>query len=188
MIKKLFEDQKDDETVIKIFRRHWLDLLPTGILSSFLIIFTLGLFIGHTFFSINKDLEKMIIVLESVFVLLAVTFFYVKWALYYLTIGVITNERIVDVDQNNLLSRNTASATLENIEDISVDVTGFWNTFFNVGTIAVMTAGEVPNLEFNLIKNPEGVANEIHQAIELAKEKEAKNVITITGNEPDPSN
>ncbi|PIY00064.1 hypothetical protein COZ22_01195, partial [bacterium (Candidatus Howlettbacteria) CG_4_10_14_3_um_filter_37_10] len=71
MIKKLFEDQKDDETVIKIFRRHWLDLLPTGILSSFLIIFTLGLFIGQTFFSINKDLEKMIIVLESVFVLLA---------------------------------------------------------------------------------------------------------------------
>ena len=168
MVNKFFEEQGEDETVYFTFGKHWLALVHPIIASGILIILGIaGLFLP-IYLDIKGDTYKIYLLFESLIFLMAVILFYVPWVLYYLSVGVLTNIRIVDIDQHSLFHRNTTFARLENIEDISIKTIGFLGTFFKVGRIDIMTAGEVPNLEYPYIKHPEKIAEEIHKAQQKA--------------------
>lgn len=173
MIKKLFEEQKNDEEVLLVFRRHWLALLPSILSSGVLFMVGIfGLFLPF-FVKITGESYNLYLLLESLIFIFAIVLFYISWVINHLSIGILTTQRLVDVDQHNLFWRNTAAALLKNVQDISVDVTGFLPTLFGVGAIHVMTAGEVPNVEYTYILHTESVVEKIHEAQDkLRKENE----------------
>ncbi len=65
---------------------------------------------------------------------------------YYLDKWVVTNKRVIDVEQRGFFARETSSARYHKIQDITVTISGFLPTLFNFGTIQIQTAAEV--LEF----------------------------------------
>lgn len=168
MIQKFFNGQKDDEVIILVAKKHWLSILPIIVFSGVLVILgTAGLFLP-LFMEIKGLAYNIYLLSESLIFLAAVVFFYVSWVLNYLSFGILTNERIIDIDQRGLFSSSQTAAQLESIEDVTANVSGLVSTILNVGTLLVMTAGEIPNIEFEYIKNPQAVAEAITKAQENA--------------------
>ncbi len=83
------------------------------------------------------------------------------WVLYSLNIFIITDERIIDIDQRGFFDQRVSEITYQKIQDVSFRTKGIWQTVLHYGSVVVQTAGEQANIELYGVKNPERV----HQAI-----------------------
>lgn len=68
-------------------------------------------------------------------------FLFIFWVNYYLDVWIITTQRLIDIEQKNLFSREIAEMRLSRIENVSVNVRGFIQTMLGFGDIVVETAG-----------------------------------------------
>lgn len=80
--------------------------------------------------------------------------FWTAWTTYYLDMWVITDRRIVDIDQKTLFRREMITAGLEKIQDITVDVDGVLPTLFGYGTLIIYTAGDHPDFRIENAARP----------------------------------
>jgi hypothetical protein len=99
---------------------------------------------------------------------------FIIFVLYYLNIHVVTNIRIVDIDQTGLFNHTVSELRLEKIEDVTSETKGVLGTLFNFGTVYVQTAGAKERFEFENIPDPAMVSKMILDL--YSKEKsESKN-------------
>jgi uncharacterized membrane protein YdbT with pleckstrin-like domain len=82
----------------------------------------------------------------SIWWLLLWTRFASEWTNHYLDIWVVTNKRVIDIEQRSFFSRQVSNFRVERVQDITTDVHGFFHTMLNFGDVHVQTASE--NLEF----------------------------------------
>lgn len=139
------------EEVVKIIRRHCLVLVPDVLMILVLAMLPLGLyqfFISDLlpFASEAKDFvaelfEEWKVFGYSIWLLMLWIFFFVEWTDYYLDLWVLTNTRIVDVEQKGFFHREVTSLSFSQIQDITVETRGFIETIFKFGTLHVQTAG-----------------------------------------------
>jgi hypothetical protein len=112
--------------------------------------------------------------LYSIATMLTVQFL-VMFHNYYLSLQIITNKRIIDIDQTGLFRREINSTSLDNIQDVTKKKTSIPQLFFNFGDVIVETAGRTgseaknaPNgFVFNNVPNPA----EISHLIQVVREK-----------------
>jgi len=83
---------------------------------------------------------------------------FVTW---YWNAFVVTNYRVIDVDQHGLFDRVVSEATFDKIQDVSYHVKGMCGTMLRYGTIVVQTAGATTNLELSCVRDPK----EVHHLI-----------------------
>lgn len=77
--------------------------------------------------------------------------------LYSLNALVITNQRLIDVDQRGFFHREVSESTFDKIQDVSFSMKGVSQTLFRYGTVLIQTAGAQSNLEIRYVQNPERV-------------------------------
>jgi hypothetical protein len=65
---------------------------------------------------------------------------------YFLDEWIVTNERVIDVNQKSFWSREVSSLFLDRVQDVDVDITGFFQTLFGFGTVTVESAGAEPGI------------------------------------------
>ncbi len=95
---------------------------------------------------------------------------FLRW---YYSIVIITNERIVDVDFHNIMSRQITSVNLNHVEEPVMSTRGFLNTMFQFGDVSVQTASEMPTLEAHNVPFPHKVVDIISRLSEdLEKRRE----------------
>ena len=76
------------------------------------------------------------------------------WLFYYLNVQIITDRRIVDIDQVGLFHHEVSELHIENIEDVTSEVSGVLGTVFNYGDVYVQTAASIERFEFSDVPNP----------------------------------
>jgi hypothetical protein len=152
-----FKKQYPDEKIILVLRRHWIIL--AGQIAVFLIliliplvIFFVGLSLFPEFFEIPySNLFFLIIVLYSAFIWL---YFFTAWADYYLDVWIITDKRVIDIEQKGLFKRIVAEQSLDRIQDVTAQTTGIAQTLLKYGTVHVQTAGEIQRFIFEDVPDP----------------------------------
>ncbi len=188
-----FPDQRPDEQVLLIVRPHWLMLLPAIILTVLLSLLPPIVFAVMDVSDITiSDLgTAAAAALVSAYYLTLVTYFYIRWVDYYLDVGIVTDSRIVDIDQLGLFRRNVDELDCKMVQDVAVTRHGIFQTLFNFGTLEIQTAGERRNFEFKGIPKPEEVQHLIAKAQgaqeEKKAEKEAKPEAAAAPQGPQPS-
>lgn len=107
------------------------------------------------------------------FYLFALFSFVLKfWLDYYLDQWVVTNQRVFDIEQKGLFSREVSIFNIAQIQNASVDIQGPLATFLDFGDVHVQTAGEGREFVFWQVPHP----NEIQkQLIELNRQNLTKN-------------
>ncbi len=161
---KLFPSQLEDEKIHIVVRQHWVVLLKKIIIwlmfAAALIFFRRygqanlpGLFEG-----LVGQVTELFVQVYTLFLTLAL---FIIWLLYYLNIQVITDRRIVDVDQVGLFFHEVSELHIQNIEDVTSDVGGVFGTLFNFGNVYVQTAGTKERFEFDQVPNPGGIEKTI---------------------------
>lgn len=96
--------------------------------------------------SMQNFLEKWATLGYSLWLLILWTFFFIEWTDYYLDIWIITNKRIIDVEQKGFFHREVTSFNYNQIQDITVETHGLLETFLKFGTLHIQTAGHNRNI------------------------------------------
>jgi membrane protein YdbS with pleckstrin-like domain len=150
--------QKSYEKIEYVLHRHPITFVP--ILFLFLVLLSVPVFV---YFMIAY-LYPVLFTGDMIFplaVLLACTyylgiylFFYAQFIDYYLDIWVVTNDRIVDIEQLGLFSRTISEVDLFRIQDVTTDVHGFFATIFHYGNVSIKTASANINIVFRNVSHP----------------------------------
>lgn len=158
-----FETQQDDEKVVLFLRQHPIVNLPW-------ILISLVLLIGPTalipFFLKFANLPfalppQYLLVATLLWYLVTFGFMFGSFLRWFFNIYIVTDRRIVDIDFYYLLFKRFSEAELSKIQDISFTVGGIAATVFDYGNVLIETAGELPNLEFEAVPQPEKVVETI---------------------------
>ncbi|MBP9695193.1 MAG: PH domain-containing protein [Candidatus Magasanikbacteria bacterium] len=86
---------------------------------------------------------------------------------FYLDVSVITNDRIVDIEQLGLFANSTGELDLFRIQDVTSEVKGIFATLFDYGTVFITTASNNSNIILHNIHHPNNIRNAL---IRLAEE------------------
>jgi uncharacterized membrane protein YdbT with pleckstrin-like domain len=93
------------------------------------------------------------------------------WTDYYLDTWVITNKRIVDIEQKGFFRRHTGSFRMERIQDVTIEINGILATLLRFGDIHVQTAGESREFVIKGIPKPKRLKEEILRQSDIVVEQ-----------------
>lgn len=153
----LFPGQQSGESIYLVVRQHWVILAKRlviwGILVAALMIVRHYLpLLGPVI--LEGAVAPLINMLIQVYILFLITSLFIIWVLYYLNMYIVTNERIVDVDQKGLFSHHVSELNMEKIEDVTSEVNGILGHIFDYGTVYIQTAGTRERFDFENVPNP----------------------------------
>ena len=161
-----FKGQRGGEEIILLLRRHWLVLL----FKFFPLIFILiGIVILHILASgvigfLNLGIDMLFIRLaESFLFMIFWVAFFIVWIDYYLDVWIVTTQRIINIEQAGLFSRQISELEHSKIQDVTSEVKGLIPTLFQHGYVYVQTAGEKARFTFKQVPDPVKVRNIIMQ-------------------------
>ncbi len=168
-----FPTQRPNERVVLLLRRHWtviakhLIQLVASLCLPPVILSVLLLFSDFTF--IPGELEYVLAVeLLSVYFLFAFLFYFESFVDYHLDIWVVTDQRIVSIEQNGLFRRVISEVNILQIQDVTSEVNGGLQTFLDFGQVYIQTAGQTARFSFEEVAHSAEVAKVILQVHDRA--------------------
>ncbi len=171
---KLFESQLDNEKIYLVIREHpvlfYLRLSIAGFL--FLVGILAHMYIPNLVSTALS--ESALLVLSLLFytyylVILLGLLLVVKF--YYLSLQIITDMRMVDVDQSGIFKRKVTEIQIENVEEVTSSAHGLLPTVFNFGNVLVQTSSAQNEFEFENVSHPEQIKKLILDLYEQRKHK-----------------
>lgn len=167
-----FETQEHGESIILFLRKHWVTNVP-WILTAFLLIIAPSI-IFPFFLSGNivpvEIQNSFISLIILIWYLFSFSFIFVNFLLWYFTVSIVTNERVIDIDFINILNKKFAETRINRIEDVTQRSGGFLMAFFDYGNVIVQTAAAEQSFQFQLVPYPQQVVRIINQL--MGKEEE----------------
>lgn len=147
-----FETQHDHETVALAIRAHPFTQIP------WIVISIIGLFLPLIIDAfILFDVPATTLFFVNIFwFMLIITFIFYKILCWIFNVGIVTNERVLDVDYRFATNEMTEAAAYD-VTDVTFRSSGFFAQLFNYGDIFIQTAGTNQNIEFLRVPRP-GVA------------------------------
>lgn len=152
-----FAGQRENEEVLEIIHRHWFDILSRFL---FILFFSFLLFIGFVllFFLFPDFLDttqkQFFIFIENTFFIFIWLFGFLTWIDYYFDTWIITNQRIVNIEQKGLFDRHISELNFRNIQDVTTSVDGILPTVLNFGDVSIQTAAEEERFLFRMVPDP----------------------------------
>jgi len=150
--------QKSYERIVYTLRRHPITFLPILGLFIILMLVPVGLYlIANAIipnFTANEAAYPAFILTMSGYCISVLVLFFTQFIDYYLDLWVVTNDRIIDIEQFGLFSRITSELDLFRIHDVSSDITGLFSTMFNYGDVIVKTASNNQSIIFRNVSDP----------------------------------
>jgi uncharacterized membrane protein YdbT with pleckstrin-like domain len=163
-----------------LLRRHWLVLVLeiavvlVLILGGFFLYYELGT-TSLPFWSspyLNGDLAIPLVV--QFLPLILIIYLMILWSFafhsivdYYLDVWIITDKRIIDIEQHGLFNREISEFNLNRVQDVTVEIRGILATLFDFGNLHVQTAGDHREFVFKQVPDPQKAKTTILQLVNL---------------------
>jgi hypothetical protein len=176
----LFEkiELEPSETVLIVVRKHWF-IIVAELFGIFLLI------LAPLFLLIPAVLLPQIIPFEfhleahlpyitfgiCLWLLFSILTSFMIWTHYFLDLWIITDRRIIVIDQVSFFNRKVSSFRLERLQDIKVSIIGIIPTFLNFGTMRAQTASAAEsNFMSTGLPDPRGLQSTIQKAMDARLE------------------
>lgn len=164
-----------DEQVLVTVRKHWFVIVTELIAVAAVALaplLLLGMFSASAKMITGPD--RTLLVDGSVmtfaiaaWLLLSVLSGFTIWTHYYLDLWLVTDRRIISVDQIHFFNRSVAIFRLERLQDIEYRISGLLPTFLNFGSISAQTAGHHEhNFKATGMPDPRGLQATIQAAMD----------------------
>lgn len=148
---------KEGEELVELVRRYWLVRVWQILLGLFFLVmpfFLLYLLVqrgrwGLAGFGVSVGI--------GVIILARVGYQWSRSAF------IITNLRVIDVDQRGFFHKSVAEASYEKIQDVIATIRGIAATLLHYGTVQIQTASSGTALELDHVKDPEGIKDIISE-------------------------
>ncbi len=174
-----FPGQQSDERVFLFLRRHWISFVGLALVVLLMVVLPIMVWVFFSFlnFDINQILQsvfrglespypdlrakQLIIFLFSAYYFFVASYFLILWLDYYFDITIVTNERIIDIQQAGLFHRTVSELYLQQIQDVTGKQNGVLQSIFNFGDVIIQTAGEKNNFVIDHVSDSYQVARKI---------------------------
>lgn len=180
-----FYGQKQGERIILLTRRHW--FIPFKFICFFVFLFILPPVIYSILppeikITLHDNEFYILFVLGlSAYYLFAWLCFFIAWLNYYLDVWIVTNERVIDIQQLALFKRKISEQQIIRVQDVTSEVMGIIPTFLDFGNIQVQTAGTEEKFIFKEVPHPNEVKRIILSAAEEANRNQGAAMSPIPG-------
>ncbi len=159
-----YEGKDADENIIFVIRRSSITNFP-WILTAFVLAFV-PFFADPLLHSLQSNGDPLLSgpflgALTMFWFLFTFGYFLTNFLNWYFNILIVTNKKIIDMDFNGLTYKNISQTTLDNVEDVTSNITGPFGTIFNIGTLLIQTAGEQHEFEFTDMADPTTISDAI---------------------------
>jgi hypothetical protein len=164
-----------DEEVLTVVRKHWF-IIAAELFGTFMLallpffILVVFVFLPEQWNVLDLHPERYLAVITyaiSGWLALCLMIAYATWTHYYLDLWVITDRRIIVIDQVTFFNRNVSIFRLERLQDIEYYIKGLLPTFLNYGTIRAQTASSFEsNFETRGLPDPRGLQATIQRAMD----------------------
>lgn len=148
-----FKGQQKNELVHCFCRKHWIVLVPHFIGA---LLIAVGLVAFISFSSVWNAATYRVV---SALIILGLTYyfhyFFIRFFNYYLQIIIVTNFRVIHLDQTLYFHRNRDSIDLPEIQDIVILQNGIIKTLFNYGEIIITLSSAHSSKTLVCVPNPE---------------------------------
>lgn len=164
-----FETQQKGEKIIIMLRAHIVTLIPViaEIVFLFLTPFFIALLGAFGVEIFSSLATRQLFWIHVVWYIFVFGFAFYKFIFWYYNVYLLTNERVVDFDFKGILHKETAYANLNQVQDVTPKVIGFFGTFFNFGNVYIQTAAAKPEFEFHAVEKPDLLAREVLEQVRL---------------------
>jgi uncharacterized membrane protein YdbT with pleckstrin-like domain len=189
----------EKEKAVVFARRHWIVILGQLVITMLLSLLILGLavlFLNFEMvlpaeFALGANLETLLTGqfpnlvwwITSIALLFIWLQFMTAFTDYFLDIWVVTDKRIIDIEQKGLFNREFSEFRLERIQDVTVEVRGILPTLLHYGDVHVQTAGEAREFIFLQVPYPHKIKNRILKAFELKLKQRPHDQVRATKEE-----
>ena len=168
-----FTEQDDEEEIFLAARPHFITNI-SWICLAIIMLFVPLFFKYFSFLDIFPAQYQF--ALRLFWYLFTFMYAFESFLSWYFDVFLVTDERVVDIEFNNLLNKHFAEADLSKIQDVSSSVRGVLGTFLNYGNVLIQTASETNQITFENVPNPEKIIKLIEELRDLEKQKgETKN-------------
>jgi membrane protein YdbS with pleckstrin-like domain len=150
----VFRGKRSDENVVLVVKQHpwilmpilWFWLVLIGI-----IVAVLWYFGASTVTSYALGILGTIGIIYSIY----------QWFLWNNGIYVLTDQRVIRIEQNGLFSREISETELNRIQEISTEISGPIRTLLNFGNVRIQTASSSGRLDLGDVVDPYDIQQQI---------------------------
>ena len=174
-----FQGQRENEEVLRIIHRHWFSIaMQYSAIGCATILLVIIFSILPEITPLSSDALPPVFLafLLNTFFLFLWLYAFLIWVDYYFDIWIITNERIVNIEQKGLFNREVSELQFSRIQDVTSVVDGFIPTILNFGDVYVQTAAEEERFVFRQIPDPYTIKDMVMQLSRSSSTEEARQI------------
>lgn len=151
-------NKREGEKLLLFLRRHWVFVLGHFLLYILLAFVPIGVYYLLEFtlpgaFTSSFSLAALLL-LASIYYFFILLFLYTSFIDHHLDVWIITDQRIIYIEQKGMFNRKISAHSNDKIQDVTATQKGFLATFFTYGDVQVQTAGEAQMFIFRTVNNP----------------------------------
>lgn len=155
-----FPGQRDSEHVRLVVLKHW--VIYARMVRQFILY---GILPFAGLWALNDSSSLLVKELFVFFLFFYFSVFlvvlYIRWLDEMLDLLVITNERLISIEQVNIFHNSTSETTLTMIQDVKAKKQGIFSNLLEFGSLEIQTAAEKIEFTIHDINDPYGVSKKI---------------------------
>ena len=177
-----FPGQKEGEEVLSVIHKHPIVHVKIIFVFLFFVVFPLAisLYFWFFFYPLDSYFRWGIVagIVASIYLLYGLLFTYIRLTNEEFDVFILTSERLIDITQISFFSRSVSSAPLEQIQDTTGTISGFFPTLLHYGSVTVKTSSAEGNiLAMDHVADPNGVG---HRILDQARQKKNRLIDSST--------
>ena len=141
------------ESIQYVLHRHWITLVYTGIYIGFVLLIALLMLVyqGTVFAFIPASLFSLLLI---AFVMVMTLIIYVYWVDNELDFYIVTNERIIGIEQLSFLNRTVRECSLDQVQEVNGFAKGLLENLLNFGSVTIRTASDTSEFKMDIAPEP----------------------------------
>lgn len=152
------------EAVIMTLHRHWI-ILVFHFMYIFILVITTIILIAYRESIMLFTGGALFWWSMSLFWIVGLTFIFLDWLSDELDLFIVTDNRIIGIDQISALARSVSECPLDRVQEVNAHTAGIWQTIFWFGDVHIRTASETSNMVIRYAPNPIENARRINNVI-----------------------
>ena len=144
---------RENEKVIMTLHRHWIILV-------FHFLYFIALFVSSWVIIVYRGPIMEILGWAiywgwlSIYWIFFLTFILLDWINDELDLFIITDSRVIGIEQISALSRSVTECSLDRVQEVNAHTAGIFQTIFGFGDVHIHTASETSNMIVNYAPDP----------------------------------
>lgn len=179
-----FQGQHENEQILMVIHRHWFNIVVHLIVVFFLSLFLLGSLSFFPFLfpeAVTNGSAPFFTFAQNTLLIFLWLYGFLVWIDYYFDVWVVTNERIVNIEQKGLFNRHISELRFSRVQDVTASVDGLIPTMLNFGDVYVQTAAEQERFIFRQVGDPFKIKDRVMTLSRDASKDEMHDIAVALG-------